>query len=817
MLQGHHGELRGADAGFQYPESSSSLSLSAAYAWQQGSWRSAPASASTHATLGHPSAEQRPPDAFVLDAPASRTKGLDGDQAETIVLELRLAMTPEDLAVCDPGQHQAAFDAAAFEMNLTRDLALATGEHPRRFLPDKCTFSAAGAVATVEILEEPWKAGSVPAKQIAAFLKRAGEAKPSPLFSGAVTRHVEHIRLMDRQVQEHVHTDYMHTPAYKQANTDRGMRAVEDPERAASNRRPAGLGDASSHQMEQSQVSKVTHFESPWDPLQLHAYQAPNSMLPSWFPNRPDDSLREGRTHDQQVAEIALKQSDLILDGLLQAKRENEELNQELDKTRRTLALLEKELDAANLQCALKEDEIRVLREWEIHHASEIAVLKDKDSALERELQDKTQKVASLQQEMRLLLDKYSQVLVENHTKQTAQGAAVEQLKAWEQRQRESRDSENDRHRQFVDEERQWKSRHEEFAGLTELCKLFEEDKIALQQQVAALQKELEKVRGDLSQTRRVSERPNGEMLTMTMYKAALHGKTEALAAEVTEAANALRTEIIEAERQRDALEQETADKATLQGLIVALQGQIATLQDQLTSIEVREKTMFQENVDLQREVKALKCELEEWTHRATEHSPTPPSLITASSVGVKAPDTSVDASQAHVARCRELIASSLMRTAEDHLVKHKMLTGIDERATTLGFMFDERQGKIHIDHVMVGGPASNSKKMQKGDFIMEIDGRQARGDEIVSALQGSAGTHVTLLVEKAITGKMEEVVLERMPTALIADERKLFDLFTKIEGRCNLHKDPVGVKHTEEALELWEAIYQEVREHDER
>ena len=174
-------------------------------------------------------------------------------------------------------------------------------------------------------------------------------------------------------------------------------------------------------------------------------------------------------------------------------------------------------------------------------------------------------------------------------------------------------------------------------------------------------------------------------------------------------------------------------------------------------------------------------------------------------------------AKQGQLSKCRELIALSQRYIAEDHLAEHAILTQVDQDATTVGLMFDEKGGSIHVDYVMVGGPAFKSKKMAKDDIILSIDGKKVTGNGIVKALQGPANTTVTLEVKSASTGQVDEVVLERMLTALIADKRKMFDIFTKIEGRFIKHKDSTGVKITEEALEMWTSMCLEEQEQDDK
>ena len=63
----------------------------------------------------------------------------------------------------------------------------------------------------------------------------------------------------------------------------------------------------------------------------------------------------------------------------------------------------------------------------------------------------------------------------------------------------------------------------------------------------------------------------------------------------------------------------------------------------------------------------------------------------------------------------------------------------------------------------MVGGPALKSKMFAKDDIILAIDGEKVqRSSKAIKAFQGplTLNTAVTLMVEKAKTRKVEEVVL---------------------------------------------------------
>ena len=72
----------------------------------------------------------------------------------------------------------------------------------------------------------------------------------------------------------------------------------------------------------------------------------------------------------------------------------------------------------------------------------------------------------------------------------------------------------------------------------------------------------------------------------------------------------------------------------------------------------------------------------------------------------------------------------------------------MDQDATTVGLIFDEKGGKIQVDYVMVGGPVFKSKKLAKDGIIRSIDGKKVTGDGVIKALQGPANTTAILEVE---------------------------------------------------------------------
>jgi len=143
-----------------------------------------------------------------------------------------------------------------------------------------------------------------------------------------------------------------------------------------------------------------------------------------------------------------------------------------------------------------------------------------------------------------------------------------------------------------------------------------------------------------------------------------------------------------------------------------------------------------------------------------------------------KAPDNT------HLARCRELVRKTLDRLsghpflACNHALSHDLSAA--NQGTTLGISFENEQGFMVIKHILVGGPAFYSKRIDKEDCLIAIDGQKVGTscDLVVEALLGSniAGSRVKLAVQKATSGVVEEVVLERVANLHLAHRRKVFD-----------------------------------------
>jgi C-terminal processing protease CtpA/Prc len=173
-------------------------------------------------------------------------------------------------------------------------------------------------------------------------------------------------------------------------------------------------------------------------------------------------------------------------------------------------------------------------------------------------------------------------------------------------------------------------------------------------------------------------------------------------------------------------------------------------------------------------------------------------------------------AMQVQGTKCRELIALSQRCISEDHLTEHEILTIADQNSTTMGVMIREKSDKVFIEYILVGSPAFNSKMVEKGDVIVAVDGKAINGDAMfMSALADRQGTSVTLSIKKQGENAPVDVELQSMPTNLIADKRKIFDLFDAIDRRFLKGRDTIGKQHVDDALALWTQMCMEEIDHD--
>jgi C-terminal processing protease CtpA/Prc len=97
------------------------------------------------------------------------------------------------------------------------------------------------------------------------------------------------------------------------------------------------------------------------------------------------------------------------------------------------------------------------------------------------------------------------------------------------------------------------------------------------------------------------------------------------------------------------------------------------------------------------------------------------------------------------------------------------------------------------VDSLLAGAPASVSKKILKGDKILEVDSQPVTNSNIVDLLVGAdvPGTIVNIKISRGGAADPIEVPLKRASSAELADKKRLFELFTKIKDIAS-HKADV-------------------------
>ena len=82
------------------------------------------------------------------------------------------------------------------------------------------------------------------------------------------------------------------------------------------------------------------------------------------------------------------------------------------------------------------------------------------------------------------------------------------------------------------------------------------------------------------------------------------------------------------------------------------------------------------------------------------------------------------------------------------------------------------------IRNLIVDGPAFNSRMLDEGDTICQINHSNVTSNELPSLLQGSQGSSVVLTVRKKGSEELTEISLVRVATSSIFDRCKMFELF---------------------------------------
>ena len=89
------------------------------------------------------------------------------------------------------------------------------------------------------------------------------------------------------------------------------------------------------------------------------------------------------------------------------------------------------------------------------------------------------------------------------------------------------------------------------------------------------------------------------------------------------------------------------------------------------------------------------------------------------------------------------------------------------------------------VENVLIGSPAYTSRNILKGDSIVKVDGEFVKGVDMQRKIVGEdlPGSTVTLTLKRG-PAELVDVTLKRISTEEVADKRRMFDLFTKLNDR---------------------------------
>jgi len=123
---------------------------------------------------------------------------------------------------------------------------------------------------------------------------------------------------------------------------------------------------------------------------------------------------------------------------------------------------------------------------------------------------------------------------------------------------------------------------------------------------------------------------------------------------------------------------------------------------------------------------------------------------------------------------------------------------------STVGIMFTSHG---EVENLMVGGPAYLSRKVLRGDFIIEVDGKPVYSWNLSSAIIGDdlPGSILTLKLRRGENSFT--VTLKRISTAEVVHIRRMFDLFTGLLDKAMKDKDEEAVHSIQDTFLCWETM----------
>jgi hypothetical protein len=151
-----------------------------------------------------------------------------------------------------------------------------------------------------------------------------------------------------------------------------------------------------------------------------------------------------------------------------------------------------------------------------------------------------------------------------------------------------------------------------------------------------------------------------------------------------------------------------------------------------------------------------------------------------------------------------------LCTLVEEAISNDVLSVPVDSISSGLGFQSRTTVGMLlvgmSIDNMVVGGPAYNCQQLNKGDLLMRVDDEEVGLHDIHEKLVGSdiPGTFVKVAVLSPETMEEKEVMLTRMATATIADNVRMFELFTALKDRALHDRDDDSMIHIDDLISLW-------------
>jgi hypothetical protein len=120
-------------------------------------------------------------------------------------------------------------------------------------------------------------------------------------------------------------------------------------------------------------------------------------------------------------------------------------------------------------------------------------------------------------------------------------------------------------------------------------------------------------------------------------------------------------------------------------------------------------------------------------------------------------------------------------------------------------------------------GPAYNSQELSKGDVILMVNGKEVDDESLHGQLIGSdvPGSFVKITVRPMGSQHPKDVTLMRSATSAIADNVRMFELFSALKDQALLTNDRFTesrrVSLIEEGIELWTVMLQSQAEASEK